>query len=263
MTGAALGRWYVDHGRHELPWRATRDRWAVLVSEVMLTQTQVGRVIPAWQAFLAEFPTPSALAGAGPAAAVRAWDRLGYPLRARRLWEAAVMITRDGWPADYATLPGVGAYIAGALAAQADGAPDAIGCDVNITRVVQRVAGQRLGPRAARDAAVEIAAPLDGRDRLLALMDLGATVCTPRAPRCDDCPLEPACATRGPLPGEARATQARYEGSHRQRRGEVLARLRAADAVDAGELHDDALASLVADGLVALDSRGRASLRDD
>jgi A/G-specific adenine glycosylase len=259
-----LARWYAAHGRHELPWRAAHarhDRWAVLVSEVMLAQTQVARVAPAWSAFLAEFPTADALAKAGPAVALRAWGRLGYPRRARRLWEAAVVVARDGWPRDYATLPGVGRYTAGALAAQADGRVDAVGVDVNIRRVVQRVEGHVLGTTDAERAAIRHAAPLDGRDRLLALMDLGALVCTPRAPRCDECPLRPACSTRGPLDGERARPAARYEGSHRQRRGIVLARLRATEAVAREELDADALASLLADGLAELDeASGRVTL---
>jgi len=250
---SALARWYLAHGRHELPWRATRDRWAVLVSEVMLAQTQVARVIPAWRAFIDEFPSPEALATAGPDAALRAWGRLGYPRRARRLWEAAVVIARDGWPPDDAELPGVGRYTAGALRAQVDDRDDAIGVDVNIRRVVQRVEGRVLGATAAEDAAQRHGSPLRGRDRLLALMDLGALVCTPRAPQCDRCPLRRRCATRGALEGETPRRQARYEGSHRQRRGIVMARLRAEPTVAVAELDADALASLVTDGLAAVD----------
>lgn len=257
---SALARWYIAHGRHELPWRATRDRWAVLVSEVMLAQTQVTRVIPAWCDFVSRFPTPDALATAGPDAALRAWGRLGYPRRARRLWETAVVVVRDGWPEDDAVLPGVGRYTAAALRAQVDDRDDAIGVDVNIRRVVQRLEGRVLGAAAAETAAARYGAPLRGRDRLLALMDLGATVCTPRAPRCGACPLRRRCATRGPLDGETRRRQARYEGSHRQRRGAVLARLRAHTSVAITELDTDALASLVADGLAAVDDHGHASL---
>ncbi len=259
-----LARWYAAHGRHELPWRAggvRHDRWAVLVSEVMLAQTQVARVVPAFDAFLAEFPTADALASAGPAAALRAWGRLGYPRRARRLWDAAVVIARDGWPVDYAALPGVGRYTASAIAAQADERADAVAVDVNIRRVAQRVEGRVLGPRAAEAAAVQHAVPLVGRDRLLALMDLGATVCTPREPRCDVCPLHSRCATRGRLDGERRAPAARYEGSHRQRRGRVLAALRATESIARDELDAAPLASLLADGLAELDdATGRVTL---
>ena len=257
---SALARWYTRHGRHDLAWRLTRDRWAVLVSEVMLAQTQVPRVATRWPEFLAEFPTPEALASAGPGAALRAWDRLGYPRRARRLWEAASIIVRDGWPDDYASLPGVGRYTAGAVAAQADERANAVAVDVNVRRVVQRVSGRLLGPAAAEAAATEIAAPLVGRDRLLALMDLGALVCTPRAPECDACPFAVRCSSRGPLDGESTKRQARYAGSHRQRRGAVLARLRSEPTVHADELDGPALESLLADGLAAIDEGGRVSL---
>jgi A/G-specific adenine glycosylase len=243
----ALARWYQEHGRHELPWRATRDRWLVLVSEVMLHQTQVARVHAAWPAFVARFPDVETTARAGPGAVIRAWDRLGYPRRARWLWEAAVHVARDGWPEDLHVLPGVGRYTAAAVAAQVDDA-DAVGVEVNIRRVCERVAGRRLTEHEAQDVARAVAHPLTGRDRLLALMDVGATVCTARTPRCSACPLRRRCATRGELTGETRQTQSRFEGSFRQRRGNVMARLRrspvAADALDG-----EALASLVADGL--------------
>ncbi|HEY6317418.1 MAG TPA: A/G-specific adenine glycosylase, partial [Acidimicrobiia bacterium] len=117
---SALGTWYVEHGRHELPWRTTRDRWTVLVSEVMLHQTQVPRVEAVYTAFLDRFPTPEAMAAGSPGEVVQAWGRLGYPRRARRLWDAARRIVADGWPDDLTKLPGVGRYTAGAVRAQAD-----------------------------------------------------------------------------------------------------------------------------------------------
>ena len=137
-----LSDWYAEHGRHALAWRADRDRWSVLVSEVMLHQTQVARVEAAWDGFIARFPDPAAMATAGPAAVITAWGRLGYPRRARRLWEAAVHITQHGWPDDLTDLPGVGRYTAGAVRCQADGA-DVPAVDVNIRRVVERVEGRR------------------------------------------------------------------------------------------------------------------------
>jgi A/G-specific adenine glycosylase len=245
-----LARWYARHGRHELPWRATQDRWAVLVSEVMLHQTQVARVLGAWPGFVQQFPDPGTTAAAGPGAVIAAWGRLGYPRRARRLWEAAVVVARDGWPSDLSILPGVGRYTAAAVAAQVDDA-DVLGVDVNIRRVAERVAGRALTDREAEAEGVRIAAPLRGRDRLLALMDLGATVCTSRTPRCDACPLRRRCATRGPRPGERRARQARFEGSFRQRRGEVLAALRTGP-VPVRDIDAEALASLAADGLAVV-----------
>src|SRR6185295_6152865 len=203
-----------------------RDRWLVLVSEVMLHQTQAARVAQVYDAFVTRFPTPAVTAAAPPAAVISAWGRLGYPRRARWLWEAARRIDADGWPDDLADLPGVGRYTAAAVAAQCDDA-DVMGIEVNIRRVCERVRGERLAAREAEAAAIAIAAPLGGRDRLLALMDLGAMICTARNPRCDECPIARDCATRGPLDGETRFRQSAYKGSFRERRGRVLAALRA------------------------------------
>jgi A/G-specific adenine glycosylase len=253
----ALSRWYEQHGRHSLPWRATRDRWPILVSEVMLHQTQAPRVAAVWDDFIGRFPDPPTMAAAGPAAVIAAWGRLGYPRRARRLWEAAVHITAHGWPDDLTTLPGVGRYTAAAVIAQADDG-DAIGIEVNVRRVCERVAGTKLADRDAEAVARQIARPLRGRDRLLALMDLGATVCVSRAPACAGCPLHRKCATRGTHEEETRHRQGRYEGSFRQRRGTVMARLRVAP-VPAQELDGEALYTLVADGLAEVE-RGVARL---
>jgi A/G-specific adenine glycosylase len=256
VTG--LVDWYAAHGRHDLPWRATRDPWAVLVSEVMLQQTQVSRVLDVWPAFMAEFPDAATMAAASPGAVIAAWGRLGYPRRARRLHDAAVVIARDGWPEDLRALPGVGAYTAGAIADQVHD-DDLPAIDVNIRRVLERRAGRLLTPKEADAAYRRTGRPLRGRDRLLAIMDLGAAVCRARDPQCGACPLRRGCATRGPLPGEVRTKQAPFEGSFRQRRGRVMARLRDADAVPVRELDPEALESLVADGL-AMVTRGRASL---
>jgi A/G-specific adenine glycosylase len=223
----------------------------VLVSEVMLHQTQASRVATVFDRFLARFPTPAAMAAAGPGAVIEAWGRLGYPRRARRLWEAATTIADHGWPADLSVLPGVGRYTALAVAAQVDDA-DVVPIEVNVRRVVQRVVARRLTDRDAEAEAVRVAGRLRGRDRLLALMDVGATVCTARNPRCATCPLRRRCATRGALPGEARKPQPRFEGSFRQRRGRVLAALRAGPTPAVG-LDADALASLVADRLAVID----------
>jgi A/G-specific adenine glycosylase len=254
---ASLTRWYQENGRHDLPWRATRDRWHVLVSEVMLHQTQVPRVVPAYLSFVERFPTPAAAVAAGPGAVIAEWGRLGYPRRARWLHDAAVVIERDGWPDDLIALPGVGRYTAAAIAAQVDDA-DRVGIEVNIRRVCERVAGCALSEREAESEAVEIARPLRGRDRLLALMDVGATICTARNPGCERCPLVSQCATRGTLTGETKHRQARYEGSFRQRRGMVMARLREG-SVRTIELDGEALASLLDDGLAEV-TRGRARL---
>lgn len=224
----------------------------------MLHQTQAARVAAAWPRFAAAFPTPAAVVDAGPAAVIRLWGRLGYPRRARHLVDAAAMVTDGGWPDDLRALPGVGRYTAAAVRALADGW-DVPAVDVNIRRVVQRVVGRRLTARAAEAAMVEVGRPLRGRDRLLALMDLGALVCRPRDPDCPACPLAAACATRGPLPDERRPrAAAAYRGSFRERRGRVLAALRTG-AVPVSDLDSAALASLVADGLARVD-RDRASL---
>lgn len=251
--------WYTRTGRHDLVWRRTRDRWAVLVSEVMLHQTQVPRVAAAWPAFMARFPTPDAMAQAGPGAVIAAWGTLGYPRRARRLWEAAVVIAAEGWPDDLASLPGVGRYTARAVAAQCDDA-DLPAVEANTRRVAERAAGRQLSDRDAEEVLVELGAPLRGRDRLLALMDVGALVCRPRAPRCGECPLCPRCASRGTLTGERRSRQPRFEGSFRQRRGRVMARLRAGEPVDARALDADALTSLVEDGLAVIEGGTTARL---
>ncbi len=254
---SALARWYRENGRHDLAWRASRDRWTVLVSEVMLHQTQVPRVAAVFDTFMAEFPTPATMAAAGPAAVITSWGRLGYPRRARRLWEAAVRIAGSGWPGDLSELPGVGRYTAAAVAAQVDGA-DHVGIEVNIRRVCERVRGAQLSDSAAEACAREIGETMSPRDRLLALMDLGATVCTARTPECGRCPIVSTCATRGTHAQETKHRQPRFEGSFRQRRGIVMAKLRVGP-VAAAELDGEVLASLLDDGLAEV-TRGRAHL---
>lgn len=253
---APLAAWYERHGRHDLPWRVTRDRWAVLVSEVMLQQTQVGRVAAVWSDFMARFPTPEAMAAVGAGEVIGAWGRLGYPRRARRLWETAGQIVTGGWPDDLTDLPGVGRYTAEAIAAQVDG-QDVPAIETNIRRVVERRAGRALTPAEAAAASRDAGRPLTGRDRLLALMDVGAVLCRPRDPRCPECPLEPGCATAAagaavnPALGR-RPRQPAYEGSFRQRRGLVLAELQVGPRPSAA-LDPAALASLVEDGLAELE----------
>jgi A/G-specific adenine glycosylase len=251
-----LAAWYTRHGRHDLPWRATGDRWAVLVSEVMLQQTQVGRVADVWPGFMARFATPEATAAGGAGEVIAAWGTLGYPRRARRLWEAAGQITTTGWPEDLTELPGVGRYTAEAIRAQVDG-HDAPAVETNIRRVVERRAGRPLTPAEAAAASRDAGHPLTGRDRLLALMDVGAVLCRPRSPRCPECPLESGCATAaaGALADPAlgrRPRQPAYEGSFRQRRGRVLAQLREGPRPSA-VLDAAALAALVEDGLAVTD----------
>src|SRR5438105_4989823 len=217
----------------------------------MLHQTQVARIVEAWPPFMKRFPTPEATAAAGPGAVIEAWGRLGYPRRARRLYDSAVRITTAGWPDDLTELPGVGRYTANALLAQCSDV-DVPAVEVNVRRVVERVRGRRLTEKESEVAMVELAAPLRGRDRLLALMDVGARLCRTAEPRCQECPLTEQCATRGPLEEARRPRQAPFEGSFRQRRGTVLARLRAGPTPIA-LLDARALTSLIADGLAARD----------
>ena len=231
----ALLAWYAEHGR-DLPWRRTRDPYAVLVSEVMAQQTQVSRVVPRWEEWMERWPTVEALAAAPLGDVIRAWQGLGYNRRAVALHRAAGVVARAGWPEDLTALPGVGRYTADAVAAFAFG-HDVLPVDVNVRRVRERT-GASFSPAAGQ-----------------ALMDLGATVCLARIPRCRTCPLAEACPSRGRR-YEPKRRQGPLEGSFRQRRARALR------AVAAGEtVVDDAEAveSLARDGLVDVD-RGRVAL---
>jgi A/G-specific adenine glycosylase len=215
----------------DLPWRRTRDPWAVLVSEVMLQQTQVARVIPKYLEFLGTFPTPRSCAGATLGDVLRVWHGLGYPRRARNLHAAATAVTALGtFPRsldELLELPGVGPYTARALMAFAFEC-DAAVVDTNIARVYARVAGRRLTTREVQ-AAADAALPLG--DSWLwnqSIMDLGATLCRPGRPSCAECPAAQACAWRGagddPAIGSAKVSvrQARFDGSERQARGRLM-----------------------------------------
>jgi A/G-specific adenine glycosylase len=226
---------------------------------VMSCQTQVDRAMAALGPFLEQFPTPQAAATAGQAALVTAWGRLGYPRRARDLHAAACQIVASGWPTELDSLPGVGPWVAAAVAAQVDDA-DTLACDVNVRRVGQRYLGVASADRHLADELRTRLAPLRGRDLLLALVDLGAGCCTRVDPSCARCPLQSSCASTGPLAGEAvPARQSRFAGSLRQRRGQVIGDLRRG-ATLVEQLPPDALASLVADDLVVV-SDGYARLR--
>jgi A/G-specific adenine glycosylase len=229
--------WYARNGR-DLPWRRTRDPYAILVSEVMLQQTQVDRVVPRYVEWLERWPTAAALADAPAADVIRAWQGLGYNRRAINLHRAAQQVGRDGWPADLTELPGVGAYTAAAIRNFAFGEP-VLPVDVNIGRVRERT-GEAF----------------DG-DCAQALFDLGATVCLARVPRCGVCPLAEACPSRGRR-YEPLRKQSRFEGSFRQRRAATLRHV-AAGPVPVDELDGDAVAALAADGLVVVE-RGLAAL---
>ena len=221
-----LVRWYAREKR-ELPWRRTRDPYAVLVSEVMLQQTQVTRVIPAYTAFLARFPTLRSLAGTPLGDVLRAWSSLGYNRRARDLRRIAAASPR-GLPRDVAALdllPGIGAYTAGAVACFANGARVPF-ADTNIRRTLGRIV---LGRDATEREAVAIDTELMPRDAATwhhALMDLGATICVARAPRCDVCPVASLCRGRGRLYATPRKEQPAFATSDRRVRGRIVALLR-------------------------------------
>jgi A/G-specific adenine glycosylase len=221
----------------DLPWRRTRDPWAVLVSEVMLQQTQVARVIPRWHAFLDRFPTPQACADVPLGDVLREWQGLGYPRRARNLHATArCVVDLGGFPRDLAgllTLPGVGGYTARAILAFAFEL-DAAVVDTNIARVFARVAGERLTPKQVQALADEHAPSGDAWVWNQCLMDLGAVLCRPAKPACDECPVRPRCAwysSNGPDPAigssGVSAKQARFDGSERQARGRLMKALSA------------------------------------
>jgi A/G-specific adenine glycosylase len=235
----ALLAWFREHGR-DLPWRRTRDPYSILVSEVMLQQTQVARVVPRYLAFLERWPTVADLAAATVADVIRAWQGLGYNRRALNLHRAARRIADEGWPDDLTELPGVGRYTADAVARFAFDRP-VLPLDTNVRRVLERTGGE-FGPASAH-----------------ALMDLGATICLARIPRCHSCPLAEQCPSRGRR-FEPLRKQSRFEGSFRQRRARTLT-LVAEHPRRGSTLDREATESLAADGLVQV-RRGLVSLPD-
>ena len=280
--------WYAAHAR-DLPWRRSEcSPWGVFVSEVMAQQTPIARVLPAWTAWLRRWPTPAALAAEAPGEAIRAWERLGYPRRALRLHEAArAMVERHGGQVpdtqeELLALPGVGAYTAAAVVTFAFGRR-AVVLDTNVRRVLSRTVTGEQYPAPALTAAERALAARHVPDDegiaalwAVASMELGALVCTARAPRCTTCPVAQLCrwrlagapAHRGP----ARRTQA-YAGTDRYVRGQLLAALRSATrpmtgadlatAVPDGGLRDPrqrerCLAALVEDHLVDVVTGGYA-----
>jgi A/G-specific adenine glycosylase len=266
--------WYSAHAR-DLPWRAPdATPWSVLVSEIMLQQTPVSRVLPAYQAWLTRWPSPAALAADPPGEAVRQWGRLGYPRRALRLHETATIVTRDGngqIPSSLEALlalPGVGKYTAAAVAVFAFGRRHPV-LDTNVRRVLTRLTSARQypgpQPSAAEYRLAESLLPADAAVAArwsVAVMELGALTCTAAAPRCTACPLATACAWRaaGYPPATAKRPAQRYDGTDRQCRGRLLAVLRDSatpvplshfDAVWPDTMQRGrALDGLVADGLV-------------
>ena len=226
----SLLAWFEANGRN-LPWRRTRDPYAILVSEVMLQQTQVDRVVPRYLGWLERWPTVEALAAAPAADVIREWQGLGYNRRALSLHRAAMQIAAGGWPDNLTELPGVGRYTADAVACFALGG-DVLPVDTNVARVRERT-GEAFDVGCAQ-----------------ALMDLGATVCLARVPRCGVCPLAADCPSRGRR-YEPLRKQGRFEGSFRQRRAATL-RLVAALARPAADLDPAAVAALERDGLVTV-----------
>jgi len=220
----------------DLPWRHTREPWAILVSEVMLQQTQARRVIPKWLAFIEAYPTPSACAAAPLGDVLRLWQGLGYPRRARNLHAAAQQIVERGdFPStldDLLRLPGVGQYTARALLAFAFERDVAV-VDTNIARVLARVSGRPLTGREVQAAADAALPPGESWAWNQCLMDVGALLCRPLGPRCSECPLQARCSWHGqgadPALGSSGVskTQGRFEGSDRQARGRLMKALAA------------------------------------
>ena len=265
--------WWETSGR-DLPWRRTRDPWAVLVSELMLQQTQVARVVPVYAAFLRGFPTVRACAAAPAGAVVEAWAGLGYNRRALNLHRTAQTLvdTHGGCVPDtldvLTALPGVGPYTARAVLAFAFGRDVGV-LDTNVGRVLARTTGRRLGAKEAQAEVDALVPPGRGWAWNQAVLDLGATVCTRRSPRCGTCPVAPWCEwhrTGHPHPDPTLHTagtggrQPAFAGSDRQGRGRLVAALRAgplpvAAAATAAGWPDDpgrarrVVAGLVADGL--------------
>jgi A/G-specific adenine glycosylase len=269
-----LLHWYSRNGR-DLPWRRPEaTAWEIMVSEYMLQQTPVERVLRPWQEWMARWPTPAALAAAPVGEAVRAWGRLGYPRRALRLHQAAVVIARDhhgrvpSSREEMLRLPGAGSYTASAILSFAYGQRHVV-LDTNVRRVLARVATGANSPGAATTGSeIALAATFLPRSAAraalwgVASMELGALVCTTRSPRCLDCPLQGQCEWRRlgyPAPTGAPRRSQGYSGSDRQCRGALMAVLRASDGpVLRAELdrawpdpdqRDRALDSLLSDGL--------------
>jgi A/G-specific adenine glycosylase len=223
--------WYGANGR-DLPWRRTRDPYAIFVSEVMLQQTQVARVVPRYLAWLERWPTVQALGAAPVGEVIREWQGLGYNRRAVNLHAAARRVAAEGWPQDLTELPGIGRYTADAVARFAFHA-QVLPVDTNVSRVQERTQS-RFSPAAAQ-----------------ALMDLGATVCLARVPRCGICPLARECPARGRR-YEPLRRQSRFEGSFRQRRARAL-RLVTVKPRALAELDAPVVEALASDGLVRVD----------
>jgi A/G-specific adenine glycosylase len=252
--------WYATN-RRQLPWRTTTDPYALLVSEIMLQQTQAARVIPYYEAFLARFPDPAALAAASTRDVLEAWSGLGYNRRALALHRAAKQIAEHGWPDDLTELPGVGPYTAAAVGSFAWDRQEAA-VDTNVRRVLTRHDGERIDV-AAR--AAELLPAGRAAEFNQAMMELGATVCRPRAPRCGVCPVRHGCAGPRPTTPPRQRGAERFEDSDRWARGRIVAALVEGAELPAlePERHDRALAGLERDGLVVRARDGSLGLPDD
>ena len=282
----SLLAWWERDGRHDLPWRRTRDPWTVLVSELMLQQTQVSRVIPKHEAFMTRFPTLAACASASLGDVVAAWAGLGYNRRAVNLHRCAVEVAaRHGGalPDDIdalLALPGIGPYTARAVLVFAFGRDIGL-VDTNAGRFVARALGGRsLAPKEAQALADASVPSGKGWEWGQAVFDLGALVCTKRSPACGTCPIVTSCAWAragwpepDPIGGSAGISgpQSRFDGSFRQGRGRLVDRLRlgplapadipaAAGWPDAPDRAADAAQSLVDDGLAVCDEHGTLHL---
>jgi A/G-specific adenine glycosylase len=247
VLAEALLEWYEREAR-DLPWRRTRDPYAILVSEVMLQQTQVARVVPRYLAWLERWPSAGALAAAPVGDVLAEWVGLGYNRRALRLREACAVVARDGWPADLTALPGIGAYTAAAVGAFAFGR-DELPVDTNVRRVLERTG-----------FVPETTPPELGQ----ALMELGAMVCRARDAGCDACPVASSCASAGtvviaPRVPAGSGSRERFEDSNRWVRGRIVEALAAGtplpEGIDPGRL-ERAIESLLRDGLVRRDEDG-------
>jgi A/G-specific adenine glycosylase len=264
-TRAALLAWY-DAEHRDFPWRRTRDPYAVLVSEVMLQQTQASRVVDRFPRFMVRFPTAESLAAASSAAVLAEWSGLGYNRRALALQHAAAAVVRDGWPRDIAgleRLPGIGPYTARAVASLAFGHPVGV-VDTNVRRWLVRRFAVADAPRPLQALADELAtAAPDGRADAWthATMEFGANVCRQRRPACDACPIARGCPSRGRAAAVAVPRQAPLRGTDREIRGTIMRRLSAAPGyrlpmnqlgidVHEPERWERVLAGLERDGLV-------------
>jgi len=254
----AILAWYAAV-RRDLPWRRTTDPYRILVSEVMLQQTQVARVVSYYEAWLERFPSEAALADAPAADVLRMWSGLGYNRRALALQAACAVVASEGWPRTVEglqALPGVGPYTAAAVASFAFGV-QAAAVDTNVRRVIERLdRRERRAPELARRAQA-LMPERRAADWNQALMELGATVCTARAPVCDVCPAA-SCRSQGrpqigPTARRGAGERVRFEDTDRFVRGRVVAALTAGEPVPGGfapERLERALAGLERDGLV-------------